>query len=63
MKHYGLKVMKKDYLDSLQVEDNDFVALLENNFGRDYVKKNINLNDYASVTPTIIANTPKPWRK
>ena len=58
-----VKVMKKDYLDSLQVEDNDFVALLENNFGRDYVKKNINLNDYASVTPTIIANTPKPWRK
>ena len=58
-----VKVMKKDYLESLQVEDNDFVALLENNFGRDYVKKNINLNDYASVTPTIIANTPKPWRK
>jgi hypothetical protein len=57
-----IKVMKKDYVDSLQIEDNDFVALLENNFGRDYVKKSINLNDYASVTPTIITNTPKPWR-
>lgn len=56
-------VMKKDFLDSLQIEDNDFVALLENNFGRDYVKKNINLKEYASVTPVIIANTPKPWRK
>ena len=58
-----VKVMKKDCLDSLQIEDNDFVALLENNFGRDYVKKSINLNDYANVTPTIITNTPKPWRK
>ena len=58
-----VKAMKKDCLDSLQIEDNDFVALLENNFGRDYVKKSINLNDYASVMPTIITNTPKPWRK
>lgn len=55
--------MKKDYVDSLQIEDNDFVALLENNFGRDYVKKSINLNEYANVVPTIIKNTPKPWRK
>ena len=58
-----VKAMKKYYLDSLQIEDNDFVALLENNFGRDYVKKSINLNDYASVAPTILTNTPKPWRK
>lgn len=55
--------MKKDYVDSLQIEDNDFVALLENNFGRDYVKKSINLNEYENVVPTIIKNTPKPWRK
>ena len=58
-----VKVMKKDYVDSLQIEDNDFVALLENNFGRDYVKKSININEYANVMPTIIKNTPKPWRK
>lgn len=58
-----VKAMKKDCLDALQIGDNDFVALLENNFGRDYVKKSINLNDYANVTPVIIANTPKPWRK
>ena len=58
-----VKAMKKDYVDSLQIEDNDFVALLENNFGRDYVKKSINLNEYANVVPTIIQNTPKPWRK
>ena len=58
-----VKAMKKDYVDSLQIEDNDFVALLENNFGRDYVKKSINLNEYANVVPTIIKNTPKPWRK
>ena len=58
-----VKAMEKDYVDSLQIEDNDFVALLENNFGRDYVKKSINLNEYANVVPTIIKNTPKPWRK
>lgn len=57
-----VKAMKKDYVDSLQVEDNDFVTLLENNFGRDYVKKSINLNEYANIEPTIIKNTPKPWR-
>lgn len=30
--------MKKDCLDSMNLEDNDFVALLENNFGRDYLR-------------------------
>ena len=55
--------MKKDYIDSLQLDDNDFVALLENNFGRDYVKKSINIKNYTSSVPKIIVNTPKPWRK
>ena len=58
-----VKVMKKDYLDSLCFEDNDFVALLENNFGSDYVKKNRDLKNYVCVSPTIITNTPKPWRR
>lgn len=57
------KAVKKDYLDSIHIEDNDFVALLENNFGGDYVKKNINLKNYTNVIPSIIKNTPKPWRK
>lgn len=57
-----VKVLKKDYLDSLQIEDNDFVALLENNFGTEYVKKNINLNNYKCTIPQSIINTPKPWR-
>lgn len=55
--------MKKDCLDSMNLEDNDFVALLENNFGRDYVKKNVKLEDYDSVVPNVIINTPKPWGK
>ncbi|MBQ8280462.1 MAG: nucleotidyltransferase [Roseburia sp.] len=58
-----VKVVKKDFLDSLSIEDNDFVAMLENNFGRDYVKKSIDVNAYTSVVPKVIANTPKPWRK
>ena len=36
--------VKHDFLDSLNIDDNDFVALLENNFGRDYVKYSIDLN-------------------
>lgn len=58
-----VKVMREEYLDSLQIEDNDFIALLENNFGREYVKKSIDLNNYTTVTPMFITNTPKPWRK
>lgn len=55
--------VKRDFLDSLNVDDNDFVALLENNFGRDYVKHSINLNEYNSAPVKIITSTPKPWRK
>lgn len=54
--------IKRDYLDSLEIDDNDFVALLENNFGRDYVKHSIDLNEYNSVSPQIITSTPKPWK-
>lgn len=58
-----VKVMKKDCLDALRIKDNDFVAVLENNFGSDYVKKSINLEAYDNLTPNTIVNTPKPWRK
>lgn len=58
-----VRAMKKDYLESFHIEDNDFVALLENNFGSEYVKKRINIDDYVIYTPNTIANTPKPWRK
>lgn len=57
-----VKAMKRDYLDSLQIDDNDFVALLENNFGSNYVKKSIDIKNYLNVAPSIIVNTPKPWR-
>lgn len=56
-----VKAMKKDCLDSMKLEDNDFVALLENNFGREYVKKNVKLENYVSAVPNVIMNTPKPW--
>lgn len=58
-----VKAMKKDCLDALHIKDNDFVALLENNFGSDYVKKSINLEDYDYLTPNNVINTPKPWRE
>ena len=58
-----VKAIKHDYLESLQYDDNDFVALLENNFGIDYVKKSIDIKKYANVVPQIIVSTPKPWRK
>ena len=49
--------------NSMKLEDNDFVALLENNFGREYVKKNVTLENYVSAVPNVIINTPKPWGK
>ena len=57
-----VKAIKRDYVESLQYEDNDFVALLENYFGSDYVKKSIDLKKYKNVAPQIITSTPKPWR-
>lgn len=58
-----VKAIKRDYLESLQYDDNDFVAQLENNFGSDYVKKSIDVKKYANIAPQIIVNTPKPWRR
>ena len=57
-----VKAIKRDYVESLQYEDNDFVALLENYFGSDYVKKSIDLKKYKNEAPQIITSTPKPWR-
>ena len=53
--------LKNDYLTSLDFNDNDFVALLENNFGTDYIKKHLDLEKYTRYEPNIIVNTPKPW--
>lgn len=58
-----VRAIKQDYLESMQYDDNDFVALLENYFGSDYVKKSIDLKKYENVVPQIITSTPKPWRK
>ena len=45
----------------MKVEDNDFVDFLEYNFVREYVKKNVKLENYVSAVPNVIMNTPKPW--
>lgn len=58
-----VSVVRRDFLDSLSMEDNDFMALLENNFGREHVKRSIDVNAYANIIPTVITSTPKPWRK
>ena len=58
-----VSVIRKDFLDSLSIDDNAFMALLENNFGSEYVKRSIDMNAYANVAPSVITSTPKPWRK
>ena len=56
-----VSILKRDFLDSLNIDDNDFIAVLENNFGRDYVRRRLDLRMYNSTPIGIITNTPKPW--
>lgn len=53
--------LKNDYINTIKESDNDFIAVLENNFGKDYVKKNIDISEYHTSAPINIINTPKPW--
>lgn len=57
-----IKILKEDYLNSLDTEDEDFVAVLENNFGRDYIQKNLNMNAYRRKKPVNISVASKPYR-
>lgn len=57
-----IKILKEDYLNSLDTEDEDFVAVLENNFGRDYIQKNLNMNAYRRKKTVNISVASKPYR-
>lgn len=57
-----VKQIKKDFIDSLNVEDDKFVSALENGFGSNYVQKNIDRNNYYFTKPQLITSTPKHWR-
>ena len=54
--------MKQDILGAFHSDDTSYVALMENTFGSDYVKRHIDLNEYDSTEPNEILSTPKPWR-
>ncbi len=56
-----VKKLKDDYINSLVLDDDKFVALLENNFGKDYVNKSLDLSKYVRNEPKPLINTPKPW--
>ena len=57
-----IRMLKKDYLTSLDTEDEKFVAILENNFGKDYLQKNLNISAYAKKEPVNINVASKPYR-
>lgn len=59
-----IKQIKIDFIDSLILEDNRFVNILENSLGSEFVKSNIDMKKYGVVPATsIILNTPKPYCK
>ena len=57
-----IRMLKKDYLTSLDTEDEKFVAVLENNFGKDYLQKSLNISAYARKDPVNISVASKPYR-
>lgn len=57
-----IRMLKKDYLTSLDTEDEKFVAVLENNFGKDYLQKSLNISAYARKEPVNINVASKPYR-
>ena len=57
-----IRMLKKDYLTSLDTEDEKFVAGLENNFGKDYLQKSLNISAYVRKEPVNINVASKPYR-
>lgn len=57
-----LRVLKEDYLMSLDAEDEKFVAVLENNFDKDYIQKRLDMNAYKRRDPVNISVASKPYR-
>lgn len=57
-----VKVLKADYLTALDNADEQFIAVLENNFGSNYVQKHLDLKNYAKKEPVNINITTKPYR-
>lgn len=57
-----IRMLKEDYLTSLDAEDEKFVAVLENNFEKDYIQKNLNMSAYRRKEPVNISVASKPYR-
>ena len=57
-----VKILKSDYLTALDADDDKFIAILENNFGRDYIQKSLDLTDYTNRKPININISTKPYR-
>ena len=60
-----IKQIKTDFIDSLVLKDAEFINILENSLGSNFVNSNIDSKKYNVVVPatTAIINTPKPYRK
>ena len=57
-----IRALKEDYLTTIQAEDDKFVAVLENNFGKDYIQKSLDMSMYIKKEPTTINISAKPYR-
>lgn len=59
-----VKQIKIDFIDSLILDDDKFINLLENSLGSEFVKSSIDMKKYGAVpAASIISNTPKPYCK
>lgn len=59
-----VRIIKSDFVESLEIDDDKFELLLENTLGSNLVKSSIDTKKY-SVEPaaTVIISTPKPYRR
>ena len=59
-----MRIIKSDFVESLEIDDDKFELLLENTLGSNLVKSSIDTKKY-SVEPaaTVITSTPKPYRR
>ena len=58
-----LKQLKIDFGNNLNESDEIFFDTLNNSFGGEFVKHNINEKIYRTTFPSELVSTPKPWRK
>lgn len=57
-------IMKKDLIESLDLDDDKYGTVLESAFGHDLVNKNIEIKKYSKTTPGVLTSDQQksPWK-